>query len=395
MLDIDQSEWNDIIGSFLFLIVGILFLYQTRRKFRNTPTLTAGFFVAFFGQFFNSVTVILLKNGEITLRESYFPQVIFITALNLILVFFWIFLENTYSTRINTFFLVLVTIIGTIYLSVFTLGYFLDNTPDGGVVIAEGLAIGNLFFPILLNIVALRCLYIQYQIFKATGGELPAQLQLYAFLLFELWAALGLVTSSAGLVDFYNPTFKLKEKFLTIWYFGDVSLQELLNTTGDVFYYLGLVLFIIVFIKNPDYIYRLPVNIQDIIVISGIGTAVYGIGRNAQEKSLDEQLLAGFIYAANNFVNEMIPEYPNEVLHTLDSTGRLLRLEFGAQLGICIVSKKENTYLRKSVRKFVQFLEAKDPEDMIMGGEFYSDEEMRGWLKVFFPYLEIDDMESY
>ena len=92
MVDIAQSEMNDIIGSFLFLIVGLLFLYQPRTKSRNTPTLTLGFFVAFVGQFLNSVTLILMKNEFITPLESYFPQVIYITALNLILVFYWIFL---------------------------------------------------------------------------------------------------------------------------------------------------------------------------------------------------------------------------------------------------------------------------------------------------------------
>lgn len=373
MVDISQETLLNLYGSFLFLIVALLFLYQTRRKNRNTPTLTIGFFVAFAGQFLNSILEIMYLNGYFTDLQNFYLQVIFVTAINIVLVFFWIFFEQANDTKISTIFLVIIAVLGSLYLTAYILGPILGD-------ILGGIIIGNLAFIILLNVVVLRSIQILIKIYKATDKERIALAQLIAFILIEVWALLGFIGSGS---------------FFLNYYYGIASFPYNLQTLSDILYYTGLIIFIFTILLNPDYIYRLPLNIQDIVVLSKFGMALYGIGANAEEKSLDEQMLAGFLTAANAFISEMQPKHPNEVLRMLKSTGRILRMEFGDTLGVCLVSEKENYFLVRSIRNLVAFLEKQDAEDLIGQGMFFEDEDMRKWLKAYFPYLGIDKMQSY
>lgn len=373
MLNIQNSDYINILGSFLFLVVALLFLYQTKRRNRDTPTLTIGFFIAFFGQFFSSITLILYSNNFISQIHTYELQIIFLTATNIILVFFWIFLEFTNSARINTKLIILVSSLGTLYLSSYYLGLIFGNLNSSAI-------IGDLVFTVLINLITIRSIYILFKVYQATGKEKIALSQFIAFVLIEIWAFIGLINH---IISFGNQ-------------FLFVNINQLnIQSTSDVLYYLGLLIFILTILINPDYIYRLPLNIQDIVILSEIGTAVYGIGANASEKSLDQQLLAGFITAANGFVQEMQPYNEYEFLQVMKSSNRILRIEFGKKLGVCLVSAKESWYLHKSIRNFVEFLEKQHPEELLDKGLFFDDPVIREWLKIYFPYLQIDKMQTY
>ncbi|OLS27343.1 MAG: hypothetical protein HeimC2_11800 [Candidatus Heimdallarchaeota archaeon LC_2] len=372
-MEASQSDLIDLYGSFIFLFIAILFYYQTKRKHRDTPTLTYGFFIAFIGQLFNSITLILLKNDQLDPILGVYLQVAFITMLNLIIVFFWIFLEYTHSTQLNPLYVVLMSIAGTARILAIIMGDLLND-------LVLGIFLSNVFFTIFLNIPALRTVFIQNKIYQATNKERTAGLQLLALTLIWIWAFFGLIINSLNFYNVYNNLTLMDEVYVDI---------------TDVIYYLGLIIFIFTIFINPEYIYRIPLNIQDIVLFSKSGIAVFGIGNNASEKTLDEQLLAGFITAANGFVNEMQPKYPIEAIQTLISTNRILRLEFGNLLGVCTVSNKENWYLRRSVKKFVKFLEEQNPQPLIDKGTFFEDKIVRDWLKIYFPYLAVNSMESY
>lgn len=372
-MEISQSVLIDLVGSFFFLLIAILFYYQTKRKHRDTPTLTYGFFIAFVGQLFNSITLILLDNDQLDDIIGVYLQVTFITLLNLIIVFFWIFLEYTHSTRLNPIYVVFMSIAGTARILALIMGDLLND-------LVLGIFLSNVFFTVFLNIPALRTVYIQNKIYQATNKETTAGLQLLALALIWAWAFFGLIINSLNFYNVYNNLTLIDEVYIDI---------------TDVLYYIGLIIFIFTIFFNPDYIYRIPMNIQDIVLFSKTGIAVYGIGTNTSEKTLDEQLLAGFITAANGFVNEMVPKYPDETIQTLLSTNRILRLEFGNLLGICTVSNKENWYLRKSVKSFIKFLEKQNAEPLLDIGSFFEDKIVREWLKIYFPYLSVDDMQTY
>ncbi len=374
------KDYLNLYGAFLFLIVGVLFLYQTWRKNRNTHLLTVGFFVAFIGQFFQSLLLIQTVEGwgyfsSIGLLTWISYQVLFITMISAILGFFWIFLELTQSVRINSLSGGIVLILFTMYIWTFSFGLIVGDTA-----LDAAIVYGNFMFSILLNIISLRSVYILYNVYKATGKEKIAAAQLLSFVLIEAWAFNAFFTGVFGVLA-YNG--------LASFMYPD------LQGIFDIIYYTGLVIFIGSIVINPDYIYRLPLNIQDLVFLTKIGTAVYGIGKNAEEKSLDEQLLAGFITAANSFISEMKPNLGAERIEIIQSNNRMVRIEFGEVLGLCLVSLKQNYYLIKSMQDLLRYVEKNESMEIIDSGSFFEDDVVRGWLKKFFPYLDIENMQSY
>ncbi len=385
-----NQEIVDLYGSFMFLVVGILFVYQTKTRGRNTPILTAGFFVAFFAQFLSSIEAIQTQS-EIGffyfLRENYFIlffviQAIFVLSINAILLFFWVFLEHLNSTQINPTFRTLVLFLFGVTVAMYGLGIaIIGYETQNNLIEAVQLAFrtGNLAFALLLNIIISRSILILYRIYNATERENTALFQMLSFVSILIWGLNGILVSW--------------DRFINGFGIGDINYTDQ-AILANISYYLGLLIFSGTIVGNPDYIYRLPLNIQDIVFLSSYGTAIYGIGKNVEEKSLDEQLLAGFVTASNSFIKEMQPQIENEVIRLIISTGRILRMEFGDKLGICLVSQRENLYLIRSIQSLLQFIENQDTS-IIDAGQFFPENQVRAWLKKFFPYLDIDNMQSY
>ncbi len=376
-LHIADNYFIDLIGSFLFLVVAILYYYQTKRKNRNTPMLTYGFLVAFVSQFSNSLLGIAIDPVNKLIHPSlevFIVNIILVSGINAILFFFWIFLERTESVRVNRFMSTLVTVLLSIYFVTIFLGIIVNK-------INETLYIANFILPVTITLVVARSIYILYKTYVVTNYEYTALFQLFSFILILLWAVIALfVTGSTILINFYGMNLSTPQ----------------LGIIPDVLYYTGLTIFILTILANPNYIYRIPMNIRDIVILSKIGVAVYGIGMTAEEKSLDEQMLAGFLSAANSFVQEMQPNFENEELKIIESTHRKIQLLYGRRIGISLVSLQENWYLRNSIQSFLNYLETvQDPSDLLDSGQFYDDDEIRVWLKLFFPYLDIDKMQTY
>ncbi len=181
-----------------------------------------------------------------------------------------------------------------------------------------------------------------------------------------------------------DTAFTLPENWFTII----EGMTDVINTVG-------LVAFVIAFLYNTELIYRSTINIQDLIVFSDVGVSVYGIGRNVEETSLDSQLLSGFITAMNNFVVEMKPDHPNETIQSFSSTHRSIDIRFGKSIGVAIVVEELTFMIRSKLRAFIRDVETTLG---IEDGDVYQaldDSKMRELLKLHFPYLDVDAMQTY
>ncbi len=164
---------------------------------------------------------------------------------------------------------------------------------------------------------------------------------------------------------------------------------------GNAMQLVGMFVFACSLVIDVDYIYRLPVNIQNILLHSVNGPCFYAIGHNIEAMTVDKDLLSGIIVAANKVVTEFDPRIEGERLEIVQTTDKTIEIQMGESVGVAIVASRNTYFLHHSARRLVRILEEAGAGELVKKGRFFDTETVNAWIKQVFPYLPMSRMTNY
>ncbi len=161
---------------------------------------------------------------------------------------------------------------------------------------------------------------------------------------------------------------------------------------------LGMVLFLSVFIVNPDYLYRLPVPLYHIIVYNGeTGLAPYSHAirsKGIEGPEITDQLFSGAITAITSLLSESVKDQVR--LRLILSDEQTVIFEHHDQLPVSalLVCHQLTYFVKKSLKNFIKSIllptlkELSDPNPSDITG---LKNELNQLLQASFPYIEFSD----
>jgi hypothetical protein len=148
----------------------------------------------------------------------------------------------------------------------------------------------------------------------------------------------------------------------------DVSLNfpniiNELSEYANIFPLIGIMLFVLVYLVNIDYIYRLPNDIFTLLVLRTGGTPIHTVHLQTRKRvEIKEFLLSGMITAINNVFKEIIEE---EIpIEKITSQGINIQIKSGEEILVVVITDKVTYFLDKGLERYVEEFE-KEYEDEI------------------------------
>ncbi len=168
---------------------------------------------------------------------------------------------------------------------------------------------------------------------------------------------------------------------------GDISLYEV----GDLITFIGLVLLVSIYIRNPDYLYRMPVPIHDVILYNATGIAVYS--RLVQNKGFEsskvpEHLMSMAVTAISTLLSESLQT--DARLQLINSKNRTLLFESLGDLTVLLICDRATYFVRRSLKQLLKSFD-EDTFRKLTTDDFRSDmafeEKVDHYVRNALPYL--------
>ncbi len=133
-----------------------------------------------------------------------------------------------------------------------------------------------------------------------------------------------------------------------------LSMYEL----GDLVTFVGLVLLVSIYIRKPDYLYRMPVPIHDVILYNAAGIAVYS--RLVQNKGFEsskvpEHLMSMAVTAISTLLSESL--HIDAQLELIESRNRTLLFETHGNLTVLLICDRATYFVRRSLRQLLKSID--------------------------------------
>jgi hypothetical protein len=177
--------------------------------------------------------------------------------------------------------------------------------------------------------------------------------------------------------------------------FIGITPEDFIETYfGDLFKVLGIIIFTLSYIKEIDYIYRLPFPINTIIFFksdSGLSlniTAVKNI-KHTREIKIDENLITGTLSAIMTLLKEGLGS--RGYIESIASTDQTILVNSNKDVSIAVITNKPTKVLQNSIKMALQEFTIKYEEILKLDTAIEVSEfsETREILKKAFPYIEI------
>lgn len=174
---------------------------------------------------------------------------------------------------------------------------------------------------------------------------------------------------------------------------------------GDLIKIIGLVFFILAYILQIDFIYRLPFVINNIMVFNRFGLLIYGAqfvqvtnenkGTNKEDKAMTSfEIISAAVNALNDFITETTgSESPLRQVITED---KYITIERGEYATIAVMSDKVSFFLIQAMREFLKHLHNTYHEDLVkqhIDSDMFKD--LKHYLKLYFPFLSLPRRNFY
>lgn len=363
----------NLLIAIILLVLHLLFLFQTIIHERKEYYMTYGLLIGIIASVMAGIGQIdfiplLSSNENFTLVLS-----LLLWSITYLLIYF--FFESLYSSGVNTkrFFVVnfffLLSLFGHLAVLV---------VPAESNVFWVWADLGYSGLGITIFVFGVWVLYVSY---KQVGGEQTQIIQIVGLSLILMGFILSLF------IDF---------NFVFINLLG-VNPTDFIETFyGDLFKVLGIILFTSSYIREIDYIYRLPFPIYTIIFFksdSGLSLNITNVVNLSKEKpmKLDENLITGTITAVRTLLQEGVGSTGH--LKTIQSTDQTIVIESNVHASIAVITSKTTKVLTNSIKKALQDFTIKYKEKL---GDSHAIEiadfqQTKTVLKKAFPYLNLQN----
>jgi len=361
----------------LFFILFILLVYQTLRKNRTAYVLT-------FSLLFGGI-------GGIISTLQYIKQTPYNFLLYLSLIFwsfvYWmiyIFFEELYTDKPQNFRLVLITIIFFTSIAFNLLHMLLPGVSELGLTGAAAERYNRYYlfvewsWDISYNLLGLLIfifgVFVHYKSYKFTKERVI------------LMQAISMCVLAAG--------------FIVGFVGGDILNEGLFFNIGDGIKILGMLIFALIYIIFPDFIYRLPVNAYFILIFTKIGLNIH-IGRvhdpnidteTDEEKAkriISETLLSSLITAISSLLEESLGSKKN--LKAIIAEDRSFILDNGEYATCAILCDRSTHFLEKSLKNLRKSVEAHYQDKLTKSAILMEDfQDVGELIRKSFPFLIIE-----
>ncbi|MHA1695012.1 MAG: hypothetical protein ACTSXT_06720 [Candidatus Helarchaeota archaeon] len=334
------TEWTILLITIAFGILVILFTIQMIRYHKTAwsflISLTFGFLaglVAIINELFFSIYT----------NISNFFQSLHLNLYGLHFFFFYIFFEQLISKKLNSIRLSIMTgflIIQTIGL--WQVFYCRVNSLNAD--IAWVLADIGYWTPALFVYLGMgSVIYIKTYIY--TKEKMP--IILFVALVF---VSFGFIISLLNDMYFILNVFTIS--------IPKPDLINDLSNYANIFPFIGIIMFVITYLSNINYLYRLPNDNYLLMVLEKSGTPLYSVRFKTRKKiNVEEVLLSGMISAINNVFKEIFKE--ETAISEISSKRLSILMETGEKTVALLITDKVTYFLDKALILFLKNFELK------------------------------------
>ena len=330
-------EWNIstyfnlgiVIGLFLLLI---LFLYQLGKKKRKVPEFVIGLVFGTLGSFFA-----LIEGSGIIELDSYTRGVFLSLHLIfycLLIFFFYLFLESILTIKVNLLrFLITFSLLFLQLLSHILIIWFYNNPMTNDLWLLADIGYNSIGIFTFLFVGML----VYFKSYQYTKEKKPIILSM-AMLIFGA----GYIILS--LIDY------------TSYFGGTPDWLKDISFLGDFLPFIGLMILLITYISDINYIYKFPFDNYVLMVAYKFGIQIHSVYFETEKKvDLDVHLISGFLSSLNTIFGSILGK--EDVIEQISGKNTHILSETGDFITVTIISEKINRYLKRSIRRYVREFE--------------------------------------
>lgn len=368
MADTFQMAINGFISGFFGILLA-LFIFQATRRKRPAPhflvLLTCGFVGGIFA---------FLESAELPALRAYRGLLLSaqLSFYGLQFFFFFVFLENLVGARVHT--IRLVVALGFLLLQVVSLWlivWFQDTGVTSDLWLLADIGYDGLALYVFLG----RGVPIYAKTYRFTKEKRP------------LLMAVALLVVGLGFV-----IITLVDQF-SYWATVPPGL-EAVRDLGEILPMTGLFLFLLAYLTNVDYLYRLPNDVFLLLVLHNSGIAMHSVRfRTRAQVEIDEMLFSGMISAIKSVFNELFRFKPDLNIRTITSEGLYVLIDSGPKISTIVVSDQLSYFLDKSLKRYRREFEREFTEQIDSGVDEVSQfNHATTLLPEIFPYLVVEEV---
>jgi len=368
-----------MITLLMFLFGGII-LHRSLKNQRMAFTLIISLF---FG-----MLAALTETLRVSLNVSFDKNVFLFLSL-LLWCFMYlsslIFFQQLNSDKINylVFSIALVFLVNHFIFGIFYL-YNIEDFILNNVVII----LWDFFYDALGALTFIFGAYVHFKIYKKTK-EKPG-----------LWLGIALSFISFGFIWAFSGdlVITLKNVFGGFeGFFGTDGLFYNYLMLGDIFKIFGIIAFVLYYIININYIFRLPYSIDSVMVFNRIGlfiyAAIYSEIKNEELEKIPIELITAALDAFSTFITETTgSRQPLEKIVTGD---KQVIIKTSELISVAVVAEKSTFFLNLSMKKLIKNLENQYRTHLSKNytdSSYYSD--ISNFIYDAFPYLSLPFAEQ-
>ncbi len=390
--EIDQAALLlDFQATFLLfltvLALFVVFFYRLRNYHLDAPFLAAALALVTFAIFLSFIDSPLLPFVNIVSRELFF----FLQLLTYEVAFILFYLHTEYNSneRPKTFrLLIMGGLMGILILS--NLAYLLATRAElllGDQVVSNGFKEMLDSSKNIMYIIAVSSHYLTSIIAFTLGA-------------FNQWTASRgkdkvdvAFTIAQGSIAF-EMLLLLSYELLNAMGFLSEDLKLLAYSITMLFVALSFIAYLILYIINPIYLYKVPVNVKGLILILPNGTPLAHIvfDNYTKEDEMDISLVSGFLNAISSFTQNILDDEIEQI-----KARNMLLLQKRLENHIVVaISSRSSLMFKKSFYRFVKTFN----ETMVEGNnntheQEYSNVAFEKAVKQIFPFLKVKEIKLY
>lgn len=355
-----------LVVSFYFILL-VIFIYQTTRRNRSAPFLLLNLLFGVLGGFFAVV-----HNVNIIPNYTGYPNFYLLVELlfyGFQFFFFYLFLEDISELKPKLWRLMLM--FGLLILQILGLGFIIISSAYSEELLLVSWILEGLGFNLSAFIVFLLFgIPVYYKIYNYTKEK-----RVFGFILGLLIGSLGFILNSI-----YDSITLLY--YIRIW---PSSIRAVIN----FFPMIGLLFFMITYLSDIDYIYRLPHDHFMLMVTHKNGISLYTAQFSTKKEiEINENFFSGFISNVN-YVYEKVLKSPSSIENVSGKEASIL-IRSKKHLLFAFVTHHPTAMLIRALERFAdrfeEYYKSELKSDMSHVAKF-QDADML--IKENFPFLKI------
>ncbi|TFF86625.1 MAG: hypothetical protein EU551_01055 [Promethearchaeota archaeon] len=168
-----------------------------------------------------------------------------------------------------------------------------------------------------------------------------------------------------------------------------------LSTIGNIFPFIGIIMFAATYLSQIDYIYRIPNDTYALMVLTISGMPIHAVHLKTRKKvTVENVLLSGMISAINSVFKEVFKRETS--IKNISSKGIDILLESGDKILALVITDKVSYFLDKGLKRYVRKFEKEFSRELEEGArDLVVYDRATKLLKSIFPFFIVDEEKTF